>query len=159
MATTTKGYRFYITAQPQVDAQATHAARTAHDDWRINQEATVTKVRVRGMVMWLSKLTRGDVGTLYLTAEQASTLGLCVVGFCGKPAEYVGFEGMRCGAHAKYGMSTLCTVEDCTNVSHTGFSTLCNTHITPAQREAYEARQQAARAQARIGWQRVVGAY
>lgn len=146
MTTTTKGYTFYITAQPQVDAEATHAARTAHDDWRINAEGRCFKARLRGMVVWATKLTNDSAPTIYLTSEQATSLGLCVYAFCGKPAEYAGFEGMRCHSHSKLGMSQLCTVEDCTSVSHTGFSSWCNKHITPAQREGYERHQAELRA-------------
>lgn len=147
MATNTKGYRFYITAQPETDAKALHAARTAHDSWQINAEATVTKARMRGEVVWLSRLTRDDKGTVYLTAEQAQKFGLCVYSFCGQPATHIGFEGLRCSAHAKGGMSYLCSTEDCTNVSHTGFSSLCNACITPEQREAYENNQARLRAE------------
>jgi hypothetical protein len=152
-------YTFYITAQPQVDAEATNAARTAHDDWRINAEGTVGRAKIAGQVVWITRLTQGSTPTVYLTMEQATALGLCVYHFCGKPAEYVGFEGMRCGAHSKFGMSVLCSTPRCLNVSETGFSSHCKTHTTPAARAAREARQSELRAQeaARIGWQRVVG--
>lgn len=139
-------YTFYITAQPQVDAQAMHNARTAHDSWQINAEGTVSKARIAGQVVWITRMLRDSHPTVYLTAEQADSLGLCVYGFCGKPAEYVGFEGIRCSAHAKFGMSQLCTTTGCISVSETGFSSHCEAHTSPAMREAREKRQQGLRA-------------
>jgi hypothetical protein len=148
MATTLKGYRFYITAQPETDATITHNARTAHDSWQINAEASVARARMRGEVVWLSKLTRDDKGTVYVTAEQAQKFGLCVASFCGQPATVIGFSGLRCGAHAKGGESLLCVEEDCTQVSETGFSSWCTDHTTPVMREAREKRQAELRARA-----------
>lgn len=146
MTAPTTSYTFYITAQPEVDAKATHAARTAHDSWQINAEATVGKARIAGQVVWITRMLRDSHPTVYLTSEQATTLGLCVYAFCGKPAEYAGFEGLRCGAHAKFGMSQLCTVVGCTDVSETGFSSHCRAHTTDAERTAREARQAELRA-------------
>lgn len=139
-------YRFHVTNQPEVDAKAAYAARGAHDDWTINAQARVAPARMKGEKVWTLKLSDAHTRlSVYLTHQQASALGLC---HCGRAAEYVGFEGLRCGQHAKYGMSTLCTNDGCTNVSHTGFSHLCNACITPTQRAAYEARQAKLRAQA-----------
>lgn len=140
-------YTFYITAQPQVDAQATHNARTAHDSWQINAEGTVGRARIAGQVVWVTRMLRDSQPTVYLTQEQATSLGLCVYHFCGKPATYAGFEGIRCAAHAKYGMSQLCTTEGCTQVSEGGFSSYCVAHTTPVVRAARAARQLALRKQ------------
>lgn len=134
-------YTFYITAQPQVDAQAAHRARTAHDSWQINAEGTVGRARIAGQVVWVTRLVASSTPTVYLTHEQATALGLCVYHYCGKPATYAGFEGIRCGAHAKYGMSQLCSTEGCTQVSEGGFSAHCGVHTTPAMRAGYAARQ------------------
>lgn len=148
MATDTKGYTFYITAQPQQDAYRTLNSLYTQDDAQINAEAGVFAAKMRGQKVWALQTTRQQARpTIYLTQEQATAFGLCVYDFCGRAATHVGFEGIRCSAHSKGGMSLLCTTPDCTNVSHTGFSSLCNTCITPAQREAYEVRQAELRAQ------------
>lgn len=132
-------YHFIVTALAEQDAKAAHAARYTQDDAQINAEGTCTRVRIKGQIIWAVRYLANQKPTLYVTQDQAARLGLC---HCGKPATCVGFEGLRCDGHAKGGMSLLCTTVGCTNVSHTGFSSLCNKCITPAQREAYEAHQQ-----------------
>lgn len=156
-------YTFIVTDIAEQDAKAAHAARTAHDDWRINAEGTVKQARIKGQVVWITRLTIDSWPVVYVTHDQASALGLCVYHQCGKPATHVGFEGLRCTPHSKGGMSMLCTTTGCTSVSETGFSAHCAAHTTPAQREAREARQrelraqEAARSSRYIGWQRVSG--
>jgi hypothetical protein len=126
-------------------AQAAHNARYTQDDARINAEATVTRAKLAGEVVWAVRYLVGQVPTLYVTYAQAARLGYC---HCGKPATHVGFEGIRCDRHAKGGMSLLCTTSGCTQVSHTGFSSLCGSCITPEQRAAYERYQDAQRVRA-----------
>jgi hypothetical protein len=154
-------YTFIVTDIAEQDAKAAHAARTAHDDWRINAEGTVGRARIQGHVVWVTRTLHDSKPVVYVTHQQASALGLC---HCGKPAEYIGFEGLRCGAHSKGGMSYLCSTTGCTKVSETGFSAHCKECTTPREREAREARNAAARAQystntryGRIGWQMVTG--
>lgn len=144
MATDTKGYHFIVTASPEQDAKAAFAACGAHDNWRINAEACVFAATMRGQKVWAYRLMNGAQPTVYVTQQQAARFGLC---HCGQPAEYVGFEGIRCGRHAKFGMSYLCSVVDCTSVSETGFSSHCKQHTTPAMREAREREQAMLRAQ------------
>lgn len=122
-------YNFIITALPQQEASAAHAARTAHDDWRINAEGTVFRARVGGQVVWATRLLKDGIPTLYVTQEQAAALGLCA--YCGKAAQYIGFEGLRCNQHQKYGMSMLCATSGCTTVSEGGFSYACKAHGRP----------------------------
>lgn len=132
-------YTMIVTAQPEVDAKAAHAARYTQDDYRINAEGTVSRARIKGEVVWTVRYLVDMKPTIYLTWEQAARLGMC---HCGKPAQYVGFEGLRCSIHQKYGMSMLCSTVGCTQVSETGFSSHCKAHTTPAMREAREAHQQ-----------------
>lgn len=118
-------YTFVVVAQPQQYAQDAHNARAVHDDWRINAEGSLFRARIGGQVVWATRLMKDSTPTVYITHEQASALGLC---HCGKAAEYIGFEGLRCGAHKKCGMSILCTVPGCTQVSDGGFSYACKAH-------------------------------
>lgn len=162
MATTLKGYTFYITAQPRTDAMAAYGARYTQDDYRINSGARVYAARMRGQKVWAVQYLVDSKPTVYVTMEQATKFGLCVWHLCGKPATYAGFEGIRCGAHQKYGMSMLCTTDDCTAVSETGFSAHCTAHTTTKMRDAREAYQREQRARwaapataSYIGWQRV----
>lgn len=132
----------YIVGDNAADAaQAAYDARYTQDDWRINAEATISRARIKGQVVWAVRYLATQQPTLYITFAQAANLGICAYHCCGKPAQYIGFEGYRCAAHCKGGMSTVCSTVGCINVSHTGFSSLCNTCITPAQRERYEAYQ------------------
>lgn len=139
-------YTFVIGNNAEQAAKAAHAARYTQDDWRINAEGTVTRARVRGQVVWAVRYLKGQTPTLYITFEQATKLGICAYDFCGKPAEYAGFEGVRCGQHSKFGMSMLCTTVGCTSVSEGGFSSYCVAHTTPAMREARERHQATLRA-------------
>jgi hypothetical protein len=157
-------YTFIIGDNAEQAAKAAHNARYTQDDHRINAEGTVKQARIAGQVVWAVRYLAAQAPTLYITFAQAARLGICAWHLCGKPAEFVGFEGIRCSRHAKGGMSMLCTTTGCTKVSETGFSSHCTAHTTPAAREAREARQQALRAQeaarsSYIGWQRVGAAY
>jgi len=136
-------YTYIVGDDAQDAAEAAYAARYTQDDWRINSEATISRARVKGQVVWAVRFLPEMAPTLYITFAQAANLGIC---HCGKPAQYVGFEGYRCGSHAKGGMSLVCSTVGCTNVSHTGFSSWCNECITPAQREGYEVYQAKQRA-------------
>lgn len=144
MATDTKGYRFVVTHTPMVEAQAAYAARYTQDDWRINSEARCFQASMRGLAVWAVQYLPEMQPTIYLTQEFASALGLC---HCGAAATFVGFEGIRCSAHQKFGMSMLCSTPDCTRVSETGFSSFCSLHTTPKMRECRELYQAKLRAE------------
>jgi hypothetical protein len=131
-------YTYIVGDNAEEAAKAAFAARYTQDDWRINAEATINRARVKGQVVWAVRYLPEQAPTLYITFAQAGALGICAYHCCGKPAQYVGFEGYRCGAHAKGGMSVVCSTTGCVNVSHTGFSSWCNECITPEQREGYE---------------------
>lgn len=137
-------YTFIVNDCAEEAAKAAHAARTAHDDAVINAEGTVFQATIKGQKVWATRLMNGATPTVYVTFQQAARLGLC---HCGKPATCAGFEGIRCDAHSKGGMSWICTTEGCTKVSETGFSAHCGAHTTVAMREAREARQRELRAQ------------
>lgn len=137
-------YLVHVTDIAEQDSLAAFNSLYSLDDAVVNAQATRFRAKVRGQVVWAIRLTQDAVPSLYVTHQQAASLGLC---HCGKPATHAGFEGLRCDRHAKGGMSLLCATEGCWRVTHTGFSTWCNKCITPAQREAHEVRQAELRAQ------------